>query len=907
MGYIGIKRLLIAVVGSMIVFACPGWAASIWKEGEDARTSRVDKHPWYNSVKRDKLSGGDWLSHFGAKQGEAEYMLTITKRARYVLWVRANPTKARLRWRLDGGKWQNAPLDRARHRRNIAADGAPDLRFIGWVKIGTKTFAKGQHTLSFRFVSKNHNHGAIDVIYLTDTGREPAGKIRPEQAASRHEEGYFAWAPGVDPIMERGRDCPIDLRWLNESTAGVHGFVIREDDHLIVGSGKKVRFWAVQGGLGNTPDQFERRARRLAKYGVNLVRMGGDKFFETWRHDKKAFRQHLDQLHKKVASLKRNGIYTYLDHLYWHTHDKISKEIYPGFGSGKNAIALLFFSDKFQSVYLNFLEDLLTTNNPYTGRSMGKDSAVAFVEIQNESSLLFWTFKPSQFPATERELVEKKFGDWLKNKYGSLGKARRAWGANPRKGKLTDDVFAAGRVGLYSAGMLTGHRWARNGRNPRRATDQLQFMVESQKQFYEMMKKRLREDAGSLQLVVGSNWKTADARILGALERYTYTGADVVARNTYFGVDYKKGGRQKFYALERGDTFRAHSALKAPHKPTPPGTPQPANYPFMITENNWTRPNPYRAEWPLIVACYGSMLGIDGWTFFAKKATDWRHNIGVWDVSNPSVLGQFPAAALIYRRGDVQEAKRSVVRESVSLPRAYAMEGTAAVELRGKDALWQSRLGKEHSDRSGAGDVDVNPLAYFMGPVVQQFGDAPARVQIRDIQQFINRRSRTVRSITGELTWDARRGVMMVDTPFAQGAWGFLGEAGVICLGDVALDVKNNYGAVVAVSLDGKPLASSQKILIQAGTMDKPYGYETREVGKYRRITDLGGFPLNVRRIRAAVEIRTSSDNVIVLDGNGYPRERWAKKERKGSKLQLELPEDSLYTLCTSKEPPSRR
>lgn len=121
-----------------------------------------------------------------------------------------------------------------------------------------------------------------------------------------------------------------------------------------------------------------------------------------------------------MAALKRQDIYTYLDHLYWHTHDKIGSDIYPGFEGGKEAIDLLFFSEQFQTTYLNFLKDLLATPNPYTNHPMGRDPAVAFVEIQNESSLLFWMFKPSEFPSTERKLVEKKFGQWLKRKYGSL-------------------------------------------------------------------------------------------------------------------------------------------------------------------------------------------------------------------------------------------------------------------------------------------------------------------------------------------------------------------------------------------------------------------------------------------------------------------------------------------------------
>jgi hypothetical protein len=39
----------------------------------------------------------------------------------------------------------------------------------------------------------------------------------------------------------------------------------------------------------------------------------------------------------------------------------------------------------------------------------------------------------------------------------------------------------------------------------------------------------------------------------------------------------------------------------------------------MVTENSWTRPNRYRAEWPVLIASYASLQGIDGWNFFRPR------------------------------------------------------------------------------------------------------------------------------------------------------------------------------------------------------------------------------------------------------------------------------------------------
>ncbi len=854
----------------------------------------MKNHGWYNSVDEDLLSGGAWLSNFGKSEGTATYHLQIPKSGSYAVWVRANPTGAKLSWNMDDSSWQEAPMQQAKHRVNVAEGGAVDIRHVGWLRLTELKLDRGRHTLQFKFHSPNQNHGAIDAIFLNSEGLVPIGKGNPATEGQKHADGYFAWSPGRDPVDGQS---PIDLSYLNEEVAGQSGFVRRDEDRFLLGNGQPVRFWMVQGGLGDNPEEYERHARRLAKYGVNTVRMGGGHFFRDWRNDQPTFKKQLDDFHRKVAALKQQGIYTYIDHLYWHTHHEIDESVFPGFGDGKNAIALIFFSDRFQQLYLEFLDNLMTANNPYTGLSMATDPAVAFVEIHNESSLLFHTFKPQSFPEPELKLVEEKFADWLVGRYGSLAAARGAWGDNPTKGKPTPDRFDDGRVGLYDAGKLTGADWAEKQRNQQRARDQLQFMVESQKQFYEMMSRQMREEIGMGQVIAPSNWKTADARVLDALERYSYTGADVVCRNSYFGVDYKPGGQQKFYAIERGDTYRYHSSLKAPAAPAPLGTPLVAGYPFMVTENNWTRPNRYRVEWPWLIATYAQMAGADGWTFFAKSDVDWRHSMGVWDVSNPSILGQFPAAALVFRRGDVRQADRPAVEETVSLDDAYEMKGTQAVPLRGEDALWKSRLG----DLEGASPdaiATVNPLAYFVGPVVQRFGDGPAQVKSIDLKSYIDPQRQIVRSMTGELFWDAARGVMAVNTPCAQGAWGFLADVGTLNLKDVSIQSTGAYGSVVAVSLDGKPLSISERILIQTGSWDIPYGFKTEPDSDYQRITELGGYPLNVKNIEASIRFRRGNlDAATVLDGNGYPDGRNASLTKSGEGSLIELPQDAIYTI----------
>ena len=73
----------------------------LWVEGEAAKTRQVaPPHSWYNSIKKDLLSGGDWVSNFSDKDGLVGYEVQVPKAGTYALWVRANPIGAALAWKI---------------------------------------------------------------------------------------------------------------------------------------------------------------------------------------------------------------------------------------------------------------------------------------------------------------------------------------------------------------------------------------------------------------------------------------------------------------------------------------------------------------------------------------------------------------------------------------------------------------------------------------------------------------------------------------------------------------------------------------------------------------------------------------------------------------------------------------
>ena len=892
--------LLVAVAAFLFIDSPTHGQESVyvWIEGQDPVSEDVSPHGWYNSVNRGQLSEGDWISHYDSERaGEVAYEIDIPADGEYRFWLRANPSGSEIQYRIDGGDWEPVDMSDPIDQINIAADGALDHRFIAWLDMGTLELDEGSYRIAFRFEGGVSNSGAIDCFLLTlDPAFVPRGSAKPAERTGEAAPGFFAWEPDA---WNPERVSPLDLRHLNEGTAGESGFVRREENRFVLGDGAPVRFWAVQAdGLQDIARSRQAWwAERLAAYGVNLVRSGGTAFFEQWMQgDREAFEQRLDNYHAMVAALKDAGIYVYINHLFWHTHTTVTlpTAVFPGFEEGGTALALLFFSEDFQDYYLEFMEELMTTPNPYTGLPMAEDPAVAFLEIQNESNLLFHTFNPNNFVETERELVERRFGDWLAARYGSLEAARDAWGDESHTDIRTPDDFEAGRVGLYGAGHLTGADWARGQRNDPRASDQLRFMVEAQKGLYERMGHVLREDIGVNQVIAPSNWTTADERILGALEHYTYTGADLIAHNSYFSTPHEHN--PQFYRVDVGDQYRDRSALTMPGGAGSLQRQTYAGYPYMITENNWNRPNRFRAEFLVLVSAYASLADIDGWLFFAHNTDPWDSAMRVWGINDTTVLGQFPATALLYRRGDVRTGE-TVVHEALELEDLYAFEGQAVQADDGvEDPLYDDLLRDVEEGERAPSQLD--PLAFYVGRVTRAVGMEDDENILADLRPYIDRENETVRSMTDELRWDYGVGLMTINTPRAQGATGFLAEAGRIELDDIVIESGNEYGAILAISLDGEPLSESGSILIQAATEDRPYGYRTEQDGDgAHTVRELGGYPLNVRLIDASVTLtRAGLSQATVLDGNGYVTEREADAEG-GEAFRIRVPQDELYTL----------
>ncbi|GIV19249.1 MAG: hypothetical protein KatS3mg023_1000 [Armatimonadota bacterium] len=867
--------LLVAVVGCYAQSPAPRQPAQaglvwVWWEGEKpSATNFPERHTFEpaNPQEASVLSEGRWIGadgNYGGKTLFLEYEVRVPQTGNYFFFARKFWKHGPFRWRFDDGAWQICDRDVS------LLDEAPlrPLLVANWVSLGQVKLTAGTHRLRIEVLQ---NEGAVcfDAFLLTSRYIVPRGKLKPNERYNMAMDGWFAFEPAPDAF----RPSPIDLRFLNEKVAGENGWIIVKNGQFVHSkTGKPVRFWAVNAG----PDiirmdraSVDYLARHLAKYGVNMVRIHGG----IWGDDyTKVDREYLDKYFYFISAMKREGIYVTLS-IYFPLWLRFTPQDGYGDYNNQHPFAMPFFNKRFQEIYKGWWRELMTTRNPYTGIALKDEPAVAMVELMNEDSYFFWTFTPYQnIPAQQMEILEKEFGNWLRAKYGSLGAAFATWGGD----RIRGDDEAAGRAGFMGL-------WEMFNQRNKRAQDTAEFLAKHQRAWFAQMRDYVKKELGYKGLVQASNWITASAQILGPLDKWSNAVCDYMDRHGYFGGPHE--GERAGWSLNVGDLYDDACALTEVAKGSLPLMDIIYNgLPSIISEVNWTPPNRFRADFPFLFATYGVLQGTDGVYFFALSGPSWQQVLSKFSIQTPVVMGQFPADALVYRLGLVQESQ-PVVEANLKLQDLFALKGAPVSQPVNLDELRARDIPAGQTAQVQQLEA-IDPLAHLVGKVQMNFVERDTPSRIADLSRYIDRNGSKVRSITGELLWDYGSGLVTVNAPKAQGVCGFLQKAGTVRLRDVTISSPVGYGTILLVPLDGQPLRTSRKMLLQVMSEDTNYGWSAPGTGK-RAIQNLGTAPINVRRFSGTVTLTrpdASQLKVTPLDWNGYP----AGKPTPGGKINLQ-------------------
>ncbi len=558
-----------------------------------------------------------------------------------------------------------------------------------------------------------------------------------------------------------------DLRFLGGAPAGRHGFVTARGESLVFEDGTPARFWGVNvvaDAIFRTPDALiDAEAERLARLGFNLVRLHHHDS-GSWVNPNviaPAGSEILDpvamrKLDRWIAKLKEQGIYVWLD---LHTGRVFRPDQgIPGFAELKRgadapkAKGFLYLNERLQELTLAFADAFLGHRNELTGLRYRDDPAIAAVLVSNENDLSHHfgnLFAADKGTPWHRERLREAASELSARTGLPVDALLRTWEPGPAKLLLAD----------------LEHRVAERARA------------------------HLRETGVRVPIAFTSYWGSSGTSALAAL-----SAGDFVDVHSYGGG-----------AVLRSDPRKQLGFLGwigAGHL---------ANEPLTVSEWNHGKPlQRERYEAHLWMASIAALQDWDGLMLFAYAQKSFaRPRASLWNAArDPATLPLMPAAALLYRRGDVAPARQRVVltptREQV-----FAEAGAPQRFLALPGWLEQSRVSLA---LPAVKELPwLRPPAPLRGRVVSDVTHGP-----------IGADATRVVSDTGQIVRELAAGRVLGDTPLSQFAAGAL-SGGPVRLSHVRIDARTD-AAVSLASLDGEPLDRSRRILVSVAARACAHG-----------------------------------------------------------------------------------
>jgi hypothetical protein len=596
-----------------------------------------------------------------------------------------------------------------------------------------------------------------------------------------YESREYGWFNFVIPDSDTTKNI-VDMSFLNEGIAGNSGFITVKNGHFVDGTGTRIRFFGTNLTFSSCfPDKETAKlvAGRLKKLGMNVVRFHHMDNQSTpggiWDKDKKELDPgQLDKLDYLVYQLKLHGIYSNLN-----TH--VSRN-YPGmdyknieqFNYGKGI-------DQFYRPYIEMQKDyakkLLTHRNPYTGTTYADEPAVAFVEVNNENSLMSnWSLLPQLNKEHKAGLIGQ-WESWLKSnqKYG-------------KKAALNSDLMAIIRnyddkstelqkEMLWAFLMKTELSYAKEMTDYYRNDLKIHALVAETQASYSGVEGVYRESQFSDFIDMHSYWEHPD------FPGKSWSATDWKIRNSSMVSD-KKGGTLLSFGQHRVDGM-----------------------PLTISEYDHPAPSFYCAEmFPMLnsVAAFQDFDGIYHFTFdppYDKGRIDNFFS----SAGHPLKQIFVPVGAVLFRMGAVQPGQHAV---QLDLPPESVLENL--VIFGGKLHLHGSNMNYIWKE-AGAPEalIALHPM------------NINTKGKELKLSEPVQEPKGQWESESGEIIWnnsDSINAVFKINAPSAKAAIGYIGGKS-IDLGSVTIvmdKTPTDWATITLTALDGKPVEKSSRILLVA-------------------------------------------------------------------------------------------
>jgi hypothetical protein len=773
-------------------------------------------------------------------------------------------------WRLDDGKW-NVSTAVGGNYEFFKVPLVKGVAEVAWITYGKVKLAAGEHKLSVRLRAtekKPRPFQFFDAFCLSRTPFVPMGKYRPDEKVAvnprKGEPAGAGWWP-FQPTYPLGEEPVLDFSFLNEPV-GAHGFVDMVDGELVFTDGTPVRFWGTNasywGGQLIYMEKLDadRFAAHLARLGVNCVRIhvlhNTNSLMDKTRNDT----QHmdplkLDRLDYLIAALGKRNIYVNIDLMYHRTFlagDGMPPELIrparrdprvkyrADWANG----AAAHWHPRAIELNLAFYKQFLTRVNPYTKKSLAQSPQMAMVTIQNEQSI-FWGTTNMRKGRTA-EILDEIHTAWLKKKYGTHAKLAAAWQVEGQPSPLTPDENLDD--GLVKVGQVVMRR---TRTAEKRAMDQKLFLYDMESGFYQRWIDAMR-GWGVKCPIITSNWHGGNTTTRLVLQASTLGG--VVDRHTYF--------------------TRPESMIKAVGKGVPmTGFDQQAGRAFCISEWNHGTRGGFGAETIPLMATVAAIQGWDSLFHFNATGPTFETSLGgLRTVPQHSVM--YPIASMIWRRGDV--ATGPVVFERRRDP-GYQFGWEREARIVSTDPA--AKAGE------AGGPMPVPPEVLGIGRVQNAYVEKPTGDLYRAdlVAKHWDKEAKVVTSAAGDVEWRYGEGWVRLDTPCTQGAFGAIGGRKIACK-DVSIQSPNAHATVLVSSLDGKPIAESERLVVAVVGRAAPNALEPG-AGPKAPVAP----PCLMEPVTGSVTIKTSLMKATAASVTGYKIADAGGATREAGLLYLKL------------------
>lgn len=468
-----------------------------------------------------------------------------------------------------------------------------------------------------------------------------------------------------------------------------------------------------------------------------------------------------------------------------------------------------------------FARMLLNHVNPYTQRRLADEPALAWICLINEGLL---TLEGSLHAIPE---WQQKWNEWVKKEFPDRAALKAVLpdlgdDEDPAKGT----VRMAGQVFYVSS--------------PRALLGQ-RFVAATEAAAVKRMRAFLRDELKCQALLTNHNsWPNS------VYDQATREELDYV--DDHFYVDHQ-------HFLKKSWQLPSQCANRNPVRVAEGGTGSSAlrlfGRPFTVSEYNYSGPGRFRGVGAVMT---GALAALQDWDVVWRFA--YAHAAA--PVTTPAPMGYFDlscdplnqiadrAAVLLFRRGDLRPA-----------PGAAALD-IGAGDLAGKTApgspaatgwlAWVTRVGGLLPGAAAPqGRVLRLPAAAW-----RERAGALAKLRAAGIGGGIG--DGLSRSETGEMTLDRVSGVLTVDTPRSGGGYADRGREVAAAKCGVRVSGLSVGATVFVMSLDGKPVKESSRLLVTHLTDLQNTGARYAESAR-RTLLDWGRLPYLVRDGEAKVSI----------------------------------------------------